>query len=75
MRSPLLTQRERQVLQLLVDGATNAEISKRLKISPETTKHHLAAIFKKLNSTNRTQALVRAVATGLVDIELLTTDG
>jgi DNA-binding CsgD family transcriptional regulator len=64
-----LTQRELEVLQLLAEGATNSEISQRLFISPKTTKNHLAAIFQKLDVTNRTHALVRAVVMGLVTIE------
>jgi DNA-binding CsgD family transcriptional regulator len=64
-----LTQRELEVLQLLAEGTTNSEISARLFISPKTTKNHLAAIFQKLDVTNRTQALVRAVVMGLVSIE------
>ena len=64
-----LTQRELEVLQLLAEGATNSEISRRLYISPKTTKNHLAAIFQKLDVTNRTHALVRAVVMGLVTIE------
>jgi DNA-binding CsgD family transcriptional regulator len=64
-----LTQRELEVLQLLAEGATNGEISQRLYISPKTTKNHLAAIFQKLDVTNRTHALVRAVVMGLVTIE------
>jgi two-component system response regulator DegU len=58
-----------EVLQLLAEGATNSEISGRLFISPKTTKNHLAAIFQKLDVTNRTHALVRAVVMGLVTIE------
>lgn len=64
-----LTQRELEVLQLLAEGSTNGEISQRLYISPKTTKNHLAAIFQKLDVTNRTHALVRAVVMGLVTIE------
>lgn len=64
-----LTQRELDVIQLLAEGATNCEISDRLFISQKTTKNHLASIFQKLDVTNRTQALVRAVIMGLVSIE------
>jgi DNA-binding NarL/FixJ family response regulator len=64
-----LTQRELEVIQLLAEGTTNSEISTRLFISPKTTKNHLAAIFQKLDVTNRTQALVRAVSMGLVSID------
>ncbi len=64
-----LTRTRLEVLQLLTEGATNGEISQRLFISPKTAKNHLAAIFQKLDVTNRTQALVRAVVMGLVNIE------
>jgi DNA-binding CsgD family transcriptional regulator len=64
-----LTQSELEVIQLLAEGTTNSEISSRLFISPKTTKNHLAAIFQKLDVTNRTQALVRAVSMGLVSID------
>jgi DNA-binding CsgD family transcriptional regulator len=64
-----LTQRELEVIQLLAEGATNCEIADRLYISQKTTKNHLASIFQKLDVTNRTQALVRAVVMGLVSIE------
>jgi DNA-binding NarL/FixJ family response regulator len=64
-----LTRRELQVLQLLTEGITNAEISRRLVVSPGTTKHYVAAIFKKLEVDNRTQAAIRGVALGLVVLE------
>jgi DNA-binding NarL/FixJ family response regulator len=64
-----LTQRELEVLQLLAEGSSNSEISQRLYISPKTTKNHLAAIFQKLDVTNRTHALARAVVMGIVTIE------
>jgi len=64
-----LTQRELQVTQLLAEGFTNAEISNLLNISPRATKHRLATIFKKLGVDNRTEALGRAVALGLVTID------
>jgi DNA-binding CsgD family transcriptional regulator len=64
-----LTQRELEVLQLLAEGSTNSEISQRLYISPKATRNHLAAIFQKLDVTNRTHALARAVVMGLVTIE------
>ena len=64
-----LTRRELQVLQVLTNGLSNADISQRLLISPKTTKRHLEAIFEKLEVDNRTQAVTRAVALGLVTIE------
>jgi DNA-binding NarL/FixJ family response regulator len=64
-----LTRRELQVLQLLTEGVTNAEISKRLVVSPGTTKHYVAAILEKMGVDNRTQAALRGVALGLVVLE------
>lgn len=64
-----LTPREQEVLLLLKEGMRNSEISERLVISPQTTKHHLAAIYHKLGAENRTQALTKAVALGLVTLD------
>jgi DNA-binding NarL/FixJ family response regulator len=63
-----LTQRELQVLRLLVEGLSNTEISRLLHISPRTAQNHVAAIIEKLHVDNRTQAAFRAVAIGLVKI-------
>jgi ATP/maltotriose-dependent transcriptional regulator MalT len=64
-----LTRCELQVLPVLTNGLSNADISQRLLISPKTTKRHLEAIFEMLEVDNRTQAVTRAVALGLVTIE------
>ena len=64
-----LTSREREVLQLLVNGASNREMANRLYITAGTVKAHLTSIFNKLHVSSRTQAIVRAVKTGLVAIE------
>jgi DNA-binding NarL/FixJ family response regulator len=58
---PQLTEREHQVLELMIDGRDNAAIAKRLFISQSTVKHHVAAILDKLGVENRVQAAVRAV--------------
>jgi len=55
-----LTKRENQVLQLLASGATNAEISSNLFISPHTVKTHVYHILKKLGVQNRLQAALWA---------------
>jgi DNA-binding NarL/FixJ family response regulator len=52
-----LTQRERQVLGLLVQGMSNRKIARTLRISESTVKNHLHAIFLKLDVTDRTQAI------------------
>ncbi len=59
-----LTERERDVLKLLVAGLTNKEIGKRLGIQEVTVKLHLRGIFRKFNVTNRTQALRIAIQNG-----------
>lgn len=56
-----LTAREIEVLRLLVDGATNREISEMLHISPHTVKSHIIHIFNKISASDRTQAAVWAV--------------
>jgi DNA-binding NarL/FixJ family response regulator len=60
-----LTRRESDVLRLLAGGASNREISRQLYLSEKTVKAHLAAVFRKLGVTNRTQAAMAAVAMGL----------
>jgi DNA-binding CsgD family transcriptional regulator len=61
-----LTRRERQVLDLLVDGLTNREIAMRLVVEPDTVKDHVQSIIKKLGATDRTHAAVIAVRGGIV---------
>jgi DNA-binding NarL/FixJ family response regulator len=60
-----LTRRESDVLQLLAKGHSNREISRHLFLSEKTVKAHLAAVFRKLGVTNRTQAAMAAVAMGI----------
>lgn len=61
-----LTQREQEVLDLLVKGYSNEEIAKRLYITIATVKAHLTAIFEKLGVKNRSKAIVRALELGIV---------
>jgi DNA-binding NarL/FixJ family response regulator len=60
-----LTQRENDILALLAEGRSNREIAQRLFLSEKTVKAHLAAIFRKLGVTNRTQAAMMAVQMGV----------
>jgi DNA-binding NarL/FixJ family response regulator len=62
----VLTARELQVLQLLVEGASNKAIARRLGITPHTVKFHVAAIAGKLGASGRTDAVAKAVRQGLV---------
>jgi len=64
--STRLTDREREVLGLLAEGLSAAEIGGRLHLSESTVKSHLAHIYQKLGATNRAQALVTAMRTGLL---------
>jgi DNA-binding CsgD family transcriptional regulator/predicted negative regulator of RcsB-dependent stress response len=57
----LLTQREIEVLRLLREGLTNAEIAARLFISPKTAEHHVSRIFAKLGLSKRSEAAAYAV--------------
>jgi DNA-binding NarL/FixJ family response regulator len=60
-----LTKRELDILALLAEGRSNREISRHLYLSEKTVKAHLAAVFRKLNVTNRTQAAMAAVTMGM----------
>lgn len=61
-----LTQREYEVLKLVVDGKSNFEIAKELTISEHTAKAHVCNIIQKLVVDDRTQAAVKALKEGLV---------
>jgi two-component system, NarL family, response regulator LiaR len=58
---PQLTDRELEVLDLMIEGRDNAAIARALFISQSTVKHHVSAILMKLGVENRVQAVVRAV--------------
>ncbi len=61
-----LSQREQEVLALMVEGLSNEEIAARLVISPATARHHVSACIQKLGAANRAQASAMAVKLGLV---------
>jgi DNA-binding NarL/FixJ family response regulator len=63
-----LSARELQVLQLLAEGASNKVIARRLGITPNTAKFHVASIVAKLGAIGRTDAVARAMRLGLVMI-------
>lgn len=63
---PELSDREMDVLNLIVEGCTNQEIAKKLYISNDTVKTHIRHIMDKLAVNDRTQAAVKAVRRGLL---------
>jgi two-component system, NarL family, nitrate/nitrite response regulator NarL len=63
--APRLTLRETGILALLAEGMSNRDISRTLFVSEKTVKAHLAAIFRKLGLSNRTQAAMAAVSMGI----------
>jgi two-component system nitrate/nitrite response regulator NarL len=62
-----LTRRELEMLELLADGLSNADIAAQLFVSPETVKAHLRNLFAKLGVSDRTAAVAAALRKGLID--------
>ena len=62
-----LTEREREVFRLIVEGLSNAEIGAKLFISDTTVKTHVTHVLQKLELRDRVQAVVMAYRTGLFD--------
>lgn len=65
----VVSKREEEVLQLIADGCSSAEVADRLFISQKTVKNHLASIYHKLDARDRTQAVLRAVRMGIVRLD------
>jgi DNA-binding NarL/FixJ family response regulator len=66
-RDEMLTGREREILQLLADGMSNADVAARLFISQETVKSHVRHILKKLEADTRTHAVAIALRDAIID--------
>lgn len=62
----ILTPREKEVLQLIIEGRSNSEIAKKLIISVHTAKAHVCSILQKMAVSDRVQAAVKAVREKLV---------
>lgn len=65
----ILSQRERQVLELVGEGFNNHDIGKKLELSPKTIARHRERIMKKLNMHSRTELVKFAIRTGLISLE------
>jgi DNA-binding NarL/FixJ family response regulator len=61
-----LSEREREVIQLMASGATNREIAESLHLSPWTVKEYTGAVYRKLGVRNRAEAVQRAQRLGLL---------
>ena len=66
-REEMLTGREREILQLLADGMSNADVAQRLFISQETVKSHVRHILSKLEADTRTHAVAIALRESIID--------
>ena len=66
-RENMLTAREREILQLLADGMSNADVAGKLYISQETVKSHVRHILSKLEADTRTHAVAIALRTSIID--------
>lgn len=64
-----LSEREREILGLLANGLTNADIAARLFLSEGTVRNYVSAIFAKLGVSDRTQAAVMAIRYGLANLK------
>jgi LuxR family transcriptional regulator, maltose regulon positive regulatory protein len=64
-----LTPREREILELLVDGLTNKEIAQRLTVSPRTIETHVERVLGKLEVGSRSRAIAKALRLGLVSLD------
>jgi DNA-binding NarL/FixJ family response regulator len=66
-RDEMLTAREREILQLLADGMSNADVAGKLFISQETVKSHVRHILTKLEADTRTHAVAIALRDAIID--------
>jgi len=64
--APPLSEREREVLELISAGSTNREIAHQLYLSPHTVKEHTSALYRKLGVRNRAEAVQKAQRVGLL---------
>jgi DNA-binding NarL/FixJ family response regulator len=66
-RASFLTRRERQVVELVVEGCSNDDIASRLNLRPQTIKNQLTRIYVKTGVSSRLQLAIAVMRNGLVD--------
>lgn len=66
--APSLTDRELQILQMLADGCTPAEVAEKLFISPKTVRNHLTKVYDKLGVSSRSAAIVVGLQHGVIEL-------
>lgn len=66
VHKPELTERETEVLHLLMDGLSNKEMARALYVSERTVKNHLTSMFAKMEVRDPTQAVLYAIQKGLL---------
>ena len=67
----IVTEREKEVLQLISFGKTNSQIARNLNLSASTVRNHISRIFNKQRISNRAQATAFAIRSGLVNLDSL----
>lgn len=70
-----ISQRETEILEYIARGCSNKEIAKSLKISDQTVKNHITSILKKLQVQDRTAAVVYALRSGWIKLDVSTKGG
>lgn len=68
MNKSILTKREKEVFDLLVNNKTTKEISDNLKISEKTVRNHISNVMQKLSVTGRAQAVVELIKLGEITL-------
>ncbi len=71
MSKDILTQREKEILDLLIKGYSNHKIAKQLVISIHTVKAHIESIYRKFGVHNKVQAAIYAVYNHIIDIDMV----
>lgn len=69
MYSQLLTQREKEIFEMIINNHDTLQISDKLMISEKTVRNHISNVIQKLGVTNRTQAILELLRIGVLKIK------